>query len=124
MELTEVREAEARLRRAILERDVAALDRLLAEDLVFVDPNGSVSGKAEDLGAHRSGDLVVESLEADEEAIRLLGPDSAALSVRVRLKFRYLGEPYSGTYRYLRVFAKRDGELRIVAAQATAVAGG
>ncbi len=49
--------AEADLRAAQLAGDVAALDRLLDDGLVFTGLDGAVVGKADDLALHRSGRL-------------------------------------------------------------------
>ena len=46
---------EARLRDAQLNADVAALDALLAETLLFTGPDGTLGTKQLDLGAHGSG---------------------------------------------------------------------
>jgi hypothetical protein len=46
---------EARLRAAQLDADVAALDALLDEALLFTGPNGMLATKQQDLSAHGSG---------------------------------------------------------------------
>src|SRR5690606_37559149 len=43
---------EARLRAAQLAADVAALDALIAEELLFTGPDGQLATKAQDLAAH------------------------------------------------------------------------
>ena len=48
-------ELEERLRAAQLGADVAALDRLLADELLFTGPDGNLGAKAQDLESHRSG---------------------------------------------------------------------
>jgi hypothetical protein len=45
---------EAALRRAQLASDVAEIDRLVDEELVFTGPDGSVYSKTDDLAAHRT----------------------------------------------------------------------
>ena len=46
---------EARIRTAQLDADVAALDSLIADDLLFTGPDGHLANKAQDLQAHGSG---------------------------------------------------------------------
>jgi hypothetical protein len=46
---------EAMLRTAQLNADVAMLDRLIADSLLFTGPDGNLATKAEDLAAHASG---------------------------------------------------------------------
>ena len=43
---------ESELRAAQLGADVSALDRLIADGLLFIGPDGSVGTKAQDLEAH------------------------------------------------------------------------
>jgi Domain of unknown function (DUF4440) len=48
-------EVEDRLRTAMLSSDVAALNELLAPDLIFTNHLGQLLGKDDDLAAYRSG---------------------------------------------------------------------
>ncbi|MEU7758424.1 MULTISPECIES: nuclear transport factor 2 family protein [Micromonospora] len=50
-----LRAAERRLQRAQLSSDVAALDRLIDDRLVFSGPDGRLYSKQDDLHVHRSG---------------------------------------------------------------------
>ncbi|MBA2707894.1 MAG: nuclear transport factor 2 family protein [Gemmatimonadaceae bacterium] len=50
-----MRASEAALRKAQLGGDVAALEQLVDDALVFTGPDGAVFGKADDLDAHREG---------------------------------------------------------------------
>ena len=52
---TEIRQLEEALRIAMLTSDVAALDGLIADALIFVGHSGEVFGKQDDLALHRSG---------------------------------------------------------------------
>ncbi|HEY6081060.1 MAG TPA: nuclear transport factor 2 family protein, partial [Polyangiaceae bacterium] len=45
---------EAALRSAQLAADVATLDQLIAEELLFTGPDGKLGTKAQDLAAHQS----------------------------------------------------------------------
>jgi hypothetical protein len=51
----EIVACEARIRAAQLAADVAALDALIVEDLLFTGPDGNLGTKAQDLAAHGSG---------------------------------------------------------------------
>jgi len=57
---------EADLRRAQLTADVDALDRLIAEDLLFTGPDGELGTKTQDLAAHQSGVLRIRGHEPTE----------------------------------------------------------
>ena len=62
--------AERALQAAQRAGDVAALDRLLHDDLVAIGPDGSRYTRDDDLNAYRSGSSVITSLV--EEAVEVL----------------------------------------------------
>jgi ketosteroid isomerase-like protein len=100
---------EAEIREAQLAADVTALDRLIAEDLLFTGPDGQLGTKAQDLAAHGSGAVRIREHEPEELRIRRVGPDVAVVALRTRLVVEVAGTTVSGTYRYTRVWA-RAGE--------------
>ncbi|MEH2010183.1 nuclear transport factor 2 family protein [Nostoc sp.] len=117
----ELEKLEVELREAMLRNDITALDRLLADEVIFTDPQGSVIDKVEDLSVHESGDLVVTSYEADELLVRVFG-STAITNLKVRLTGLFKGESFSGVYRYTRTYLKQNERWQIIAAQATAIA--
>jgi hypothetical protein len=50
----EIASLEDRLRQAQLGADVATLDELIPDDLLFTGPDGQLATKAQDIEAHRS----------------------------------------------------------------------
>lgn len=117
----ELENLEVELREAMLRNDITALDRLLADEVIFTDPQGSVIDKVEDLSVHQSGDLVVTSYEADELIVRVFG-STGITNLKVRLTGLFKGESFSGVYRYTRTYLKQNERWQIIAAQATAIA--
>ncbi len=114
-------QVEDRLRVAMLSSDVAALNVLLAPDLVFTNHLGHLLGKDDDLAAYRSGALKVVSLEPSEQRIRTLG-DVAVVSVRVQLTGTYAGSPVNGDFRFTRVWARSQQQTwQIVAAHSSLI---
>jgi ketosteroid isomerase-like protein len=115
-------QVEDRLRTAMLSSDVAALDELLAPDLIFTNHLGQLLGKDEDLAAYRSGVLKVVCLEPSEQHVRALG-DVAVVSVRMQLSGTYGDAPANGDFRFTRVWARSEQERwQIVAAHAGLIA--
>lgn len=113
---------EAELRRAQLDADVATLDRLIADELLFTGPDGRLGTKAEDLAAHGSGVVRFRAHEPDELRVRAVGDAVRVVALRARLTVEVNGTPVSGTFRYTRVWAKEDGgPWRIVAGHVSAV---
>jgi ketosteroid isomerase-like protein len=100
---------EHRLREAQLAADVAALDALLAEDLLFAGPDGRLATKRDDLNAHASGAVRFHEHVPEELRVRRVGSDVAVTSLRARLTVSVMGTPNTGTYRYTRVWAREGG---------------
>ena len=115
-----VHDAEERLRVAMLRSDVAALDGLLAPDLVFTSHLGQVVGKDDDLAFHRAGVLRLSRLEASEQRIAIHG-DVAVVCVRMQLAGELGGRPITEALRYTRVWSLAP-TLQVVAGHACLIA--
>jgi ketosteroid isomerase-like protein len=100
---------EARLRAAQLGADVAALEELIADDLLFTGPDGALGTKAQDLAAHASGVVRFRAHEPEELRVRRVGADVAVVALRARLAVEVAGALARGTYRYTRVWAREGG---------------
>lgn len=113
--------AEEELCQAQLAGDVAALDRLLDDELVFTALDGSVVGKAADLALHRSGKFRITRMDPGERHVLRLG----AVVVNVRMEASALldGAEVSGPLRYTRVWCQRSDGWRVVAGHMSAVQG-
>jgi hypothetical protein len=113
---------EDELRRAQLDADVATLDRLISDELLFTGPDGRLGTKAEDLAAHASGMVRFRAHEPEELRVRAIGETVRVVALRTRLIVEVNGAPISGTYRYTRVWAKEGGApWRVVAGHVGAV---
>lgn len=106
----------------MLRGDVAELDGLLADDLLFTDHMGRTLTKQEDLEAHRSGLLRLCEVRVLETQTRDLGGESAVVSVRVRLLGSYGEAGFEGDFRYTRVWHRGPAGWRVVAAHCSAIA--
>jgi ketosteroid isomerase-like protein len=105
----EIVACEAQIRAAQLAADVTALDRLIADELLFTGPDGQLGTKAQDLAAHGSGTLRFRGHEPEELRVRRIGADVAVAALRARLTVEVAGTLVRGTYRYTRVWARADG---------------
>jgi ketosteroid isomerase-like protein len=106
---------ESRLRSAQLSADVAALEELISDDLLFAGPSGDLATKAQDLGANQSGAIRFRAHVPRELRIRRVGEDVAIASLRTDLAVEVAGALAKGTYRYTRVWAREaDGIWRVV----------
>ena len=118
----EIAALEAELRAAQLGSDVAALDRLIADDLLFAGPDGQLATKAQDLAAHRDGVVRFRAHEPEELRVRRVGADVAVVSLLTWLDVEVGGASFRGSCRYTRVWAREGGgPWRIVAGQVSPV---
>jgi ketosteroid isomerase-like protein len=118
----EIAALEERLRAAQLAADVAELDALIADELLFAGPDGELATKAQDLDAHRSGAVRFRYHEPQELRVREVGRDVAVASLRARLGVEVQGRLVEGTYRYTRVWAREaGGRWRVVAGQVSPI---
>jgi ketosteroid isomerase-like protein len=106
---------------ATLHRDVAALNRILADDLKYVHGNASVQNKKEFIDSLKSGDLVYHTIEFQEVDVRVFG-DTAIVMSKPRLSITMGGQDQKFEVRFLRVYVKRKGAWQLLAHQATRLA--
>lgn len=119
----EVAAAEERLRLAMLSSDVAALDDLIADDLIFTDHAGNRVGKQDDLNMHRSGSIRCHSIEPSERTVLRLGPELAAVSVRTTISGIFRDAPTTATLRFTRLWRRFEtGRWRIIVGHSSAIA--
>ncbi len=118
----EILACEAELRQAQLNSDVAALDRLLDDQLMFTNVDGKQVGKREDLSMHGSGRLRITRMDPGECRLLHLG-ETSVVSVRMNADAVMDGVPVSGTLRYTRVWHKQAEGWRVVAGHMSAVSG-
>jgi len=109
----EIVERETALLHAITTNDVALLDDLLHDELLFNGPDGQTGTKAQDLANYRSGGIQLRRADASDRLIRAVG-DDVVVAVTVTLEGTYLGMRADGRYRYLRVWKRIGGAWRVI----------
>ena len=114
--------AEEQLRAAQLGADIATLDRLIADEILFTGPDGQLGTKAQDLEAHRSGSVRVLAHRPEELRVRRVCDHVHVAALRAYLEVRVGGSVVSGKYCYTRVWARSGVESwRVVGGQVSAV---
>lgn len=117
----ELRRAERRLQAAQLASDVAALDELLDDRLVFTGPDGALYGKRDDLRAHRTRTQVIDALHEEELTVLVAGETGITWFLG-SLRGSIDGSPFEARMRYTRTWVHDAGHgWRIIAAHATVV---
>jgi ketosteroid isomerase-like protein len=99
-------------------KDVAALDQLLASSLVYIDYDGSLQNKAQFLAEAKSESLHPEQIANDEMTAHVYG-DAAVVTGIYREKGISKGKPYSRRGRFTDTWVKENGTWLCVASQST-----
>jgi ketosteroid isomerase-like protein len=109
----EIENLESQWRTALVQNDVATINRLLADDYLGINPNGTLETKADALAQQRSGTVKISSIEPDNVKIRVYG-DTAVVTSQVAVEGHDGDRDISGRYHYTRVYSRRDGEWKVV----------
>jgi ketosteroid isomerase-like protein len=117
----EVRQAIEKYRAALLQRDIAALEKIWADDYVFVNASGEVLTKAERLANVKSGATAFESIKEEGNLTVRVYENSAVATSRVTIKGQYTGQPLSGQYRSTHVWVRGTTGWQLVSNQLTAL---
>ena len=114
----EIRALEDRRCQAMIEGDLATLDALLGDGLVYTHSTSLVDGKASYLEALRSKKFVYRKVERPEENMQVHG-DTVVVTGEVRLEVLLEGNPRAVRSRFLNVWAKGPRGWQMVAWQST-----
>lgn len=104
--------------RAQIERDVAALDRAIAPEAVYVHANGIAQSKAEYLRDVAAGVSRYRNIEASERSVAIVG-DTAVTHALVTL---HVGADRRIVARATGVYVRRGGRWLVLSWQSTPIA--
>ena len=105
-----------------------AVKRIVADNAVIVYPDGSTGSKDIEVKTIESGSITADSYEILDPKVTVINADSAFITGRGVIKNGKNVVPgqkkpidISGEYRFLDVYAKRDGKWQVVASQTTKI---
>ena len=104
-----------------MKRDVAALDRLLADDFIFTNPAGLFADKSEYLDGARADTAVYESVNNADKVVKVYG-DAAVVAGLTTVKGRYDGHEIGGQFRFTDMFVRRQDKWQCIAIHLTRIA--
>jgi ketosteroid isomerase-like protein len=102
--------------KALVRRDSATLDRIMADDFVFAYPMEG-DDKTQFISDVTSRTILVEYLNRENVTVHIWG-STAALTAKDSAKWFYNGREFSGHYKIVHVYAERDGQWQLVLVQA------
>jgi len=93
-------------------------DKNYPDDFVRIPGDGRIFTKAEFLEGFKAGNVTVESLDYSDLKIRIDGKMAVVTGIETG-KGVQMGVPWTGTFRFSRVYVKRDGLWKNVLYQDT-----
>lgn len=116
----EIIACEAKLLQAMKENNIAVLEQLIHDDLLFNGPMGEPVTKEMDLAAYRSGNMVVEKSTISDQQINIF-TDTAIVTVTVTLEGQFMKQPIQGKFRYIRTWKQLDNKLQLIGGGCTPI---
>jgi ketosteroid isomerase-like protein len=113
----ELEKRERDLVSAIGRGDLATYDRIVADDYVAFETSGKTSAKAEILASYRTGARKYTDLAIFDVEARIFG-DTGVVTAKTKGFRREGGRDVPNRVRYIRVYARRNGEWIAVAQMA------
>jgi ketosteroid isomerase-like protein len=103
---------------AMAQKDVATLNTLLADDLVYTHSTARLDTKQSLIGAMESGATVYTAVEPSDVKAQDFG-DTVVLTGVAQIKVVVNGTPNAFGVRFTDVYAKRNGRWQMVTWQST-----
>jgi len=104
--------------RAVASNNADALDKLLADDWIIVEPDGSIIDKARFLEVIRSGALSHESMKSTDLKVRVYG-NTAVVTGLATSKGKFMGQDFISCERATDIFVKQADRWQCVFTQLT-----
>ncbi len=106
---------------AYVKADTATLKTIEADDWTFVDSDGTLINKAKDIKELEDKTFVCKSATASDVKVKTMGDNNAAVMATIKMAGTYKGEEFSGEFRSIDVFEKKDGKWQAIYSQITKV---
>jgi ketosteroid isomerase-like protein len=103
---------------AMTQKDIATLNALLSDDLVYTHSTARLDTKQSLIGNMESGSTVYTAVEPSDVRAQDLG-DTVVLTGACRISVLSQGRPNSFTVRFTDVYANKGGNWQMVAWQST-----
>jgi uncharacterized protein (TIGR02246 family) len=115
--VTELHELNERWNKAWLEKDAATVERLMAEDYLYVAPNGLTLDRKAILAIIRSPTYRLDHWTRTEVVVRTLGQEAAMVRHRGQGTWSFEGTSFTADHRGVMICEKQAGEWHIVMEQ-------
>jgi ketosteroid isomerase-like protein len=117
----EIDQKEEAWRSAMLQRNSAALEALLADDYTAITATGAIQTKDQALSSLRSGAYQLSALNISDRKVRIYGATAVVTSL-AELSGSKDHQEMTGRYRYTRVYVRNpQGQWKIVSFEASRI---
>jgi ketosteroid isomerase-like protein len=116
-----LREVGDRFDRAQIAKDGAALQTLVADDLIFIDGDGARSGKKAFIDGWIDPAVTFEPIDIQDRTVVPLGPDAGIVGGDVVLRGNAGGTAFASHIRFADTFRLKDGKWQATHIQVTRV---
>jgi ketosteroid isomerase-like protein len=117
----EIDQLEEKWRKAVLTGDVAAMDRLLADEYIGISARGTLQSKEDTLARMRGGQRHITALDLSDSKVRFYGATALVTSFAHVTGVNSEGEAF-GDFRYTHVYARNaQGVWKIVSFEASRI---
>jgi uncharacterized protein (TIGR02246 family) len=115
--LSEVQSLSERWFQAWLDRDAVTVERLMAEDYLYIGPSGLVLDRQAILAIVRSPSYHLDQGRRTEVVVRAVGPEAAVVRHRYQGAGSFEGTSFTDDHRCVMVWEKHAGAWRLVMEQ-------
>ncbi len=114
----QLRQLNAELAEAEVCRDIDALERLISDDYLGIDPSGSLLTKELIISTYGSGKVVLESIVTSDLRIRVFD-NTGIITGRSLIKGRSGPNEFSAVFRYNDTYRREGPGWRLISSQLT-----
>lgn len=118
--LSELQVLSDRWLRAWFEKDAETVERMMADDYVYIAPNGSILDRSATLGVIRSPSYRLDHGTRSEVVVRPIGQGAAAIRHRWQGAGSFEGKSFVEDHRCIVICELGAGEWRVVMEQCCA----
>ena len=115
----DVRKAEEAWAAAVKASDASALEKLLANDLVYTHSTGNVDSKTNYLSKMKAGTQKYTDLQYSGMKVRTFNGTTGVVNSQLRMIGATNGTPFDNTVYVIHVWVKQGGSWKLVAHQTT-----
>jgi ketosteroid isomerase-like protein len=117
-----IKELESRWEASLLNKDSAAIEKVVADDFVGTSSSGKTGDKATLLAEAKRDTNTYTSATSSDMTVRMYGPSVAVVTgIAKETGKTKAGKTFTHTYRFTDTWVERNGEWQCVAAHAMAL---